>query len=197
MHTADIWICWFGHFAVVKTSGLQKGDINASFPAFLDFLMELPNSSAVEIVFEETHFSWIIFFTVNGNLLKIILSIQFYIPLAMLALSSNVFLFFESSFLPGHFKSLVILLMKITKNYCFNQVQQQCLFSILQINDIKFFTSSAMVASSSWQVDTGNPPILANPLDKLLNIISKDDFSAQNGTICKQDKFHQLNRQAS
>ena len=39
LRTADIWICWFGHFAFVKPSSLhlQTCDINASFGASLDF----------------------------------------------------------------------------------------------------------------------------------------------------------------
>ena len=39
LRTADVWICWFAHFAFVKPSclHLQTTDFNASFGAALDF----------------------------------------------------------------------------------------------------------------------------------------------------------------
>ena len=66
--TADIWICWFGHFAFVKPSSLhlQTSNINALFGASLDFSQNNLCIFQLELVY--SHLSeFVVFFTAHQS----------------------------------------------------------------------------------------------------------------------------------
>ena len=66
--TADIWICWFGHFAFVKPSSLhlQTSNINALFGASLDFSQN--NLCIFQLQLVYSHLSeFVVFFTAHQS----------------------------------------------------------------------------------------------------------------------------------
>ena len=75
LRTADIWICWFGHFAFVKPSSLhlQTCDINASFGASLDFskynvcIFQLQSSAFADRWFIHICQEFVVFFTAHQS----------------------------------------------------------------------------------------------------------------------------------